>query len=167
MNRAYYRAIRSAAGMFKTSSTIKTLSLTGRIPLSESIEILLSTATLPKSERKRVKEELFSSKYHQLIDKIDDHRLKNFCQIFISKKTPADPFVCAILSGHGPSKKYLHRFGRSASTNCVCGELNQDFDHLAVCPAFPNPLSNFEELNSLQQIEIWCKTIYTRARKIN
>ena len=164
MNRAYYRVLRSAAGMFKTSATIKTLSLTGRIPFSDSIEILKSTSALPKEERKAAKVLMFQTKYTEQINKLEDQRLKLFCETHVTKNNPPSSFTCRVLSGHGPSRNYLHRFGKIRAPNCDCGESTQSLDHLSRCNMFPSNLEPYENLNSFDEIENWCKLIHERAR---
>jgi hypothetical protein len=45
-------------------------------------------------------------------------------------KIKLTPKLSAVLSGHGKTRAYLHRFNLREEAKCICGKADQTMDHL-------------------------------------
>jgi hypothetical protein len=68
----------------------------------------------------------------------------------VRSKIKLTPKTTAVLTGHGMTKAYLHRFHLIEEAKCSCGDEYQSMDHLFYCPN----LSAQRDVIK-QQIGIW------------
>lgn len=119
---------------------------------------------LPESLLKKRAKTLMQEQWQQLWDEATTGRpLYPYLPKVTENRFIGLPWVTTFITDHGPFPAYLHRFGKSRSPNCVCGNVGNASHYMFHCPL----TSKWHLRQHRGEQRIWLTTVFKSRITLN